>query len=1171
MAKSSLFLSGNPGEKYKLIWGITQGEWGRLVNRAINAMRVWRSTVCLSAVGIMVAASPAQALTGVVVESLQPDGVAEKSGFQVGDVLGHWGREGDDTRPAGGGDIVTIADWTRVVTEELPRGRVRVDLVRAGEERLTLDLRTGLLGIELRPRMTGSVLDVYEATRGELERTTGSDGEFAGVAPWRRIAADMEGAGVWPAAWWLEIRAGAAAADAQRPVEAEACFTHAVELAQQAGGGFVEAWTRRELGEFFQDVVQAEAARTQFDLAESLLRLEPGETVTLGVVLGRIARMEELDGDPDAATRLYDESLGILERLAPQSLETASCLHAMGSMAHRRGRYSEAEDLYLRALALRTQLAPGSVLVGFTSNNLGLLGRHQGDLEAADRYLTQALELKERARPGSVTVAHTYNNLGLVATARGHLATAEGHFGRALEIYRKEAPESRHPGTVLNNLAEVQIQRHRWLDARNLLEEALAIHQQADRDSVSAARTLGNLGFVCSEFDDLDAAERNYRRALEIFQVHAPDGLDVAKIENNLGEIAERRDDIDGAVILYLASLEKKRRVAPGSVLVANTLATVSGLQRELGNDDAAAIALAEALALAEVLAPGSKMEARILHKLGVLRRDNGDIDGALGFFRRAIDALESQIGLLGGGDEARAGYRADHMDYYHDLIDLLLEAGRQAEAFHVLERSRAQVLLAMLAERDVVFGLDVPPDLDRRRRLNGVATHRVRERLADLSRNESDEISAGTEELLKLRREHEEIRQSIRRSSPRLAALAYPEPLDLAAAGRAIEAGTVVLSYSVGADRTHLFALDGSGSLRVETIDSGERDLRDAVSLFRGLIEAGRGSSEDRRVLIDAGKSLYDRLIAPVEDSVSAAERLLIVPDGVLHLLPFSALVHESPDGDRYLVQSKPIASVVSLTVFDQIRSDPRSSPTTSVVAFADPVYRITKEIAAGDGGLASLPGSRAEAEAIAELYDDAATTWLGSQATETRSRQLPRDTSIVHFAAHVVIAESSPLDSAIALSTPIGDEIEDGLLQAWEVLESVRIDAELVTLSGCQTAMGAHVAGEGLIGLTRAFQYAGARSVLASLWRVEDRTTAEFMRRFYSRLREGRSKDAALRYAQLDLIQGPITLSEGGDGVLSSIGTWVRGLFGVDNGDPVDASHPFFWAAFKVEGDWK
>jgi CHAT domain-containing protein len=160
------------------------------------------------------------------------------------------------------------------------------------------------------------------------------------------------------------------------------------------------------------------------------------------------------------------------------------------------------------------------------------------------------------------------------------------------------------------------------------------------------------------------------------------------------------------------------------------------------------------------------------------------------------------------------------------------------------------------------------------------------------------------------------------------------------------------------------------------------------------------------------------------------------------------------------------------------------------------------------------------------------------------------------VHFAGHGYLDQQFPLNSAVVLTMPTVFQSgeENGLLQAWEVLEQVRLDADLVVLSACESGLGKEMGGEGLIGLTRAFQYAGARSVMATLWKISDRTTAEFMVRFYRHLKEGLSKDEALRATQMEFIRGPIQVTN-------------------DKGERVDfdASAPYYWAAFQIYGDWQ
>jgi CHAT domain-containing protein len=171
---------------------------------------------------------------------------------------------------------------------------------------------------------------------------------------------------------------------------------------------------------------------------------------------------------------------------------------------------------------------------------------------------------------------------------------------------------------------------------------------------------------------------------------------------------------------------------------------------------------------------------------------------------------------------------------------------------------------------------------------------------------------------------------------------------------------------------------------------------------------------------------------------------------------------------------------------------------------------------------------------------------------------KERARSGRYLHFACHSVLDEQLPLNSALVLTvprTPRKDQ-DDGLLQAWEVMETVRLDAELVTLSACETALGREAGGEGLLGLTRAFQYAGARSVLASLWAVGDESTAELMKRFYGHLQSGKDKAEALRSAQLEIIAAARAPA-------------AEGTRGVSRVSASVGSHPYRWAAFQLVGD--
>jgi CHAT domain-containing protein len=296
--------------------------------------------------------------------------------------------------------------------------------------------------------------------------------------------------------------------------------------------------------------------------------------------------------------------------------------------------------------------------------------------------------------------------------------------------------------------------------------------------------------------------------------------------------------------------------------------------------------------------------------------------------------------------------------------------------------------------------------------------------------------------------------------------------------------------------------------------------------------------------------RSLGRLLLEPVAGPLAKAERVLIVPDGALHVLPFAALSDPSRPG-HVLVESRPLHVVSSVTLFARLCRGPRPpAGSGQVMALADPAYPGVAAGAApalqralGSGlSLGPLPWTRDEAQALRAL-SPSARVWTGAEATEERAKSLGRGARVVHFACHGFLDEAFPLESGLVLAIPpdLREGQDNGFLQAWEVFEGQPLDADLVTLSACQTGLGKELAGEGLLGLTWAFQYAGARSVLASLWEVADASTATLMREFYAHLARGEPKAEALRAAQLRLLRRPAT------------------------------SSPYFWAAFQLVGDWR
>ncbi|HTG35616.1 MAG TPA: CHAT domain-containing tetratricopeptide repeat protein [Thermoanaerobaculia bacterium] len=997
------------------------------------------------------------------------------------------------------------------MTEQAPRGTVRLHGERNGAATL-FEVPKGAWDARVRPAMAEDPLRTYTEGRRRVEA---GDLE-GGIALWNQLVQNME---------------------------------------QQTAPG-LKCWLLLQVSKTRAKIRQGEKARSALQAALAQAR-DAQTQVTLWEALGR---SYELANEMVHAETSLRSALEVGEIAWGESLQVASTMTRLGTILRRQNRLNEAAQLQSRALEIRQRWAPDSLEVVDSLHQLSSVASARGDLEVVAELNRRALGILTRWSPDSLAMAGTLSNLAGLAIDRGLFGEATETLQRVLAILERRSPDSLQMATSLDDLGLVASKRGDTESAVELHQRALAIRERLAPDSLGTAYSLGNLGAITLKSGDLAPAAELYQRALTIWGKAAPQGLGVAGCLDSLGNIAGLRGDLDEAWDLHRRALEIFNRLAPGGLLMAVTLNHV-GMDAEARSDLNLALDLHQrALAIHERLAPGTLEEAMTLQQLGRLYRRTRRSDQAAQLFTRAVDALESQVGKLGGSQDLQATFRAQHEEIYRDAIEVELARGHAAEAFHLVERSRARSFLTLLSERDLAFSSEIPDALERSRRDNAAGYDQTLRKLAQWTPASGEEAREALHgELSRLRRERDEIATEIRKASPRLAELRQPQPLDLAAARKVLDRGTLALSYSVGKEQTALFAVTREGGLRVEILPVGEARLRQDVESFLDRIRSQEAPA-------DLSRSLYRALIGPVADLVERSERVLILPDGPLHRLPFGALLRDTAGRRQYLAEWKPLHAALSLTVYRTLR---RGEPSQSarLVAFGDPRYPKdivasgeTRDLVLRSPGLRSfdwepLPYSRREVESIAKAYPEAR-LYLGEEATEEQAKSVARDARVLHFATHGYIDDKTPLDSALVLTIPEGLPAgrDNGLLQVWEIFESVRLDADLVVLSACESALGREVSGEGLIGLTRAFQYAGARSVVATLWDVTDQVTAELMARFHRHLAAGLTKDEALRAAQIELIRQPVQIT-------TSQGQTVE----------TDASAPFFWAAFQLFGDWR
>jgi CHAT domain-containing protein/Tfp pilus assembly protein PilF len=1124
----------------------------------------------------IVAGARAAAADEVQVVAVAPGRAAAAAGLRAGDRLREWS-QADESR----GTISSPFDLRELEAERGPRGPVRLRGLRSGEA-IEVELFPDEWGLDVRPPLPADLAAIHDEAR-QLAAAGQAD---PAVSRLRELGGRLgEGAPAEARAWaLLEI----AQVELSRGRTDAVASTLREAIALPEGNDLVRAQIQGLLGDALLEAERFEQASDAFRQALALRPASDPPSLARAALAERQTTVAYRRGKGMEETRpALKEALALVDRLAPRSLALVRTIHALGPVLDSEG---ESRALFERALGLAAELAPDSLLhaktlqlmatvtsdptrklelarqalamrerrapesleVVASLRQLAVLLNQQGQPGPAEEHLLRALALQERLAPGTQQHGRLLNAVALQAMDAGDLARSESFFRRYLELTERIQPDSIWLAIGFSNFAQLLHDRREFEEAEAYLARGWRIVEREAPRSDVAGFLLANRGTVARSRGAAEA-QQYLAAALDVFRATDPRNIRIPAILEEVGDLAREQGRLDEAQGLYEQALAAAVERAPASIPAGNAHASLGVLALARGHLQDAEKHHRTALDLRRELAPDSIAEAESSHALAMVLLKSGRRTDSLELLRRAVAALEAQGRRLGGSAEVRADFRAHYFEYYRDLEALLLELGRAKEAFEIVERSRARGLLALLAARDLRFARDVPADLESARRAADAEYDRVLRRLGTPRAPLADTARASLrDELARARQRQDEVRAQVQAIAPRLAAVRDPEALDLDGVKAVLEPGTLLLAYSLGPAAARVYAVGpGPDDFAVHDLRATAAEIRQAVEGFREQIERARGTL-GRRALEDQADRLGTLLLGPVAEPLGRADRLLVVPDGVLHLVPLSALRR----GGAYLIETLPVQVVPSVTVSRALaQSGARADASGAVVGFGDPTYpagaladaertrSATLRSGVLDGlRLEPLPAGRRELQALASLAPGTARLWLGTDATEERAKAVDRAARIVHFATHGFVDDAFPLESGLALSIPARwqEGADNGLLQAWEVFDQVRLDADLVTLSACQTGLGRQVVGEGLLGLIWAFQYAGARSVLASLWAVNDDATGELMRRFYGHLRAGRTRSESLRRAQVDLLRRPST------------------------------SAPFFWASFQLSGDW-
>jgi CHAT domain-containing protein len=884
--------------------------------------------------------------------------------------------------------------------------------------------------------------------------------------------------------------------------------------------------------------------------------------------LNLLANVYVLTGRYGEAEELYQHELTILEKTkGATSVPVAGALNNLASAYDLQGKFGQAVAAYQRVLTMREKaLGANHPDVSDALNNLALVYKAQGNTTEAASLLQRALAIRERARGGNpVDLARILHSLATVYMAQGKDGDAEGLFKRGLALAEKTLGAN-HP---------------------------------------MVSTFLINLGLVAADQDKLDDAERYDQRALTITQqTLGPNHPEVARVLNNLGVIYRRQNQyVQAEAVDQRALAIKEQALGPSHPDIASTVNNLASVYQAQGRYDDAAALYRRALSVWQsALGANHPNVALAFDNLANLYAQAGDTAQALTFSRQASAATIASATQTSGTDADT--FLAQRVKYFQrHLANLAIAAenglepatplGR--EAFEVAQwtsQTSAASALQQMAARFAAGGDQLAALV---RESQDLATRwrdqdkMLAQALAKPgSRQDQAAIAALRSKIADTEAYSAAITSELERSFPDYVTLVSPKSLTLGEAQQLLKPNEALVAFAIGRSQSYVFAATRD-DFAWHTIPLDAQALSQRVAAFRrGLRVEGYN-----REPFDLGTAydLYEILLGPVEGLIAGKPHLLIAPSGALTALPFHLLVTQrpglaapaSPDASdlaiyrdaAWLAKRHAISVLPSVTSLRALRRFARGDePRKPMIGFGDPIFdpkaaddtdRRTASRAVNTRGLSDFwlgaaldRGKLVQLPRLADTADELRAVaqsvgapmsdiHLRADASVTVVKHAPLASyRVVYFATHGLIAGDieGVAEPALALSMPAEPSAEDdGLLIASEVAQ-LKLDADWVVLSACNTVAGDKPGAEAMSGLARAFFYAGARALLVTHWSVDSNAATRLATTTFAYLKAdptlGRAE--ALRRAMLDYMN--------------------------DTSQPRNA-YPGFWAPFEVVGE--
>lgn len=761
--------------------------------------------------------------------------------------------------------------------------------------------------------------------------------------------------------------------------------------------------------------------------------------------------------------------------------------------------------------------------------------------------------------------------IGITYFFKGDYLNALFHFNEAL-IKAKKFGDRRREADCINNIASVYAMSGNYGKSIEYFKKTLLLSEKTG-NKLSTTRTLANIGSVYKDQSNYDEALNFYQRALDASKINKLKYLESLTL-TSIAEVYQQKKLFQKAIKFQNYALEIAKEIGEKSQ-EGYIIKGLGNLHMDMGKFAEASKFLRMALAIGKTL-----QDVQIIWEsqagLGACYAKQENIQDAVTHYANAIsiyDSVRTNLNIKSLGNN----FLEDKYEAYPSIVGLLAQNGKYHEAFTYVNKYKAKALLDVLFQGQNFLNELLSEPI--RNELNEItynleSIHLELSQEFGMSNKDSDKILSMDQKITDLELRRAVIIENLKKQNPQYYQLTSQDILELDdVQNRILEKNQALLQYIVGPQELSLFLVT-SDTLIYEQVEVSRDSIHTLLANLSPIFDIQIGNEDKIRpqilnaqitdFRITPANHLFKVLIQPIEPWIQTTKELILVPDDILFYLPFEMLVSDQKDAvteydfdnATFLLENYEISYVTTVNQADQNMYKKRN-PSKGILAFGNPdfgedletdqlmtfVSSETSEdqtILRGDK-LANLPNSEGEVKAIGKAFGGNSNRILvGNEATEENLKNQAAEFSILHLATHFLINDDQPLYSKIVLAQRDKSK-EDGYLQTYEVF-NMNLNADLVVLSACNTGLGKIRKGEGVIGISRAFLYAGVPSLLASLWSVDDQSTATIMKSFYNYIQEGSTKRQALRLAKLD---------------------YLKSATGVKK-------DPFYWAPFILIGDW-